>query len=168
MIELGAMLGSALSRFVRKSIAAFLLQTAAAAFAFAAPPASNIRLLRSVDVEPIAAIVQSEIEIGRIPGAVIEIGQGQKVIYRRAFGDRELEPRRVAMTPDTIFDLASLTKPVATTVAIMQLHEAGQAQPRRARRAVLAALRTKRQGADHCARSAHALFRAEAGSRSAP
>ena len=120
------MRGSALSRFVRKSVAAFLLQTAAAAFAFAAPPASNIRLLRSIDLEPIAAIVQSEIEIGRIPGAVIEIGQGERVIYRRAFGDRELEPRRVAMTPDTIFDLASLTKPVATTVAIMQLHEQGR------------------------------------------
>lgn len=120
------MRGPALSRLIRKSIAAFLLQTAAVTFAFAAPPASNISLLRSIDLEPIAAIVQSEIEIGRIPGAVIEIGQGERVIYRRAFGDRELEPRRVAMRPETIFDLASLTKPVATTVAIMQLHEQGR------------------------------------------
>src|SRR5579885_3620985 len=72
------------------------------------------------------SIVQSEIEAGRIPGAVIEIGQSDHAVYRRAFGYRELAPSRVAMTPDTVFDLASLTKVVATTVAIMQLADAGK------------------------------------------
>ena len=115
-----------LSRFIRKIIAAFLLQAAAATFAFAVPPAGNAGGLRRSDLDQIAGIVRTEIEAGRIPGAVIEIGQGERVIYRGAFGYREFQPRRIVMTPDTIFDLASLTKPVATTVAIMQLHESGK------------------------------------------
>ena len=48
-----------------------------------------------------------------------------QVIYRKAFGNRSLEPRREAMTVDTVFDIASLTKVVATTVAVMQLVEKG-------------------------------------------
>ena len=82
--------------------------------------------LHEADLDQIGALVQSEIAAGRIPGAVVEIGQGDRIIYRRAFGYRELQPRRIAMTPDTIFDLASLTKPVATAVAIMQLRERGK------------------------------------------
>ena len=82
--------------------------------------------LHEADLNQIGAIVQSEIAAGRIPGAVVEIGQGDQVVYRSAFGYRELQPNRIAMTPDTIFDLASLTKPVATAVAIMQLRERGQ------------------------------------------
>ncbi|MDO8431027.1 MAG: DUF1343 domain-containing protein [Candidatus Binatus sp.] len=82
--------------------------------------------LRAADLQRIDPIVQSEIEAGRIHGAVVEVGQGNQLVYRRAFGDRELEPRRAAMTADTIFDLASLTKPIATAVAIMQLRERGR------------------------------------------
>jgi len=48
------------------------------------------------------------------------------VIYRKAFGNRSLEPTRQPMTADTIFDIASLTKVVATTPAIMQLVEQGR------------------------------------------
>jgi len=48
------------------------------------------------------------------------------VIYRKAFGNRALEPRREAMTLDTIFDIASLTKVVATTMAVMQLVQKGE------------------------------------------
>ncbi len=48
-----------------------------------------------------------------------------QVVYRKAFGNRSLEPRREAMTVDTVFDIASLTKVVATTVAVMQLVEKG-------------------------------------------
>ena len=49
-----------------------------------------------------------------------------QVAYRKAYGYRALEPRREPMTVDTIFDLASLTKVVATTTAVMQLVEKGQ------------------------------------------
>src|SRR5208337_5195689 len=82
--------------------------------------------LPEADLQQIGNLVQSEIEARRIHGAVVEVGQGNQVVYRHAFGYRELEPRRVAMTPDTIFDLASLTKVVATSIAIMQLHERGK------------------------------------------
>jgi uncharacterized protein YbbC (DUF1343 family)/CubicO group peptidase (beta-lactamase class C family) len=114
------------SRSVSRIAALLLLRLAVAVCAFAAPPSGKVASLRPLDLEPIAAIVNAEIEAGRIPGAVVEIGQGEGVVYRGAFGYRELEPRRVAMKPDTIFDLASLTKPVATAVAIMQLSERGR------------------------------------------
>jgi len=67
----------------------------------------------------IDSIVQDAIRDGQTPGAVVLIGHNDKVIYRKAFGSRALEPRREAMTLDTIFDLASLTKVVATTTAII-------------------------------------------------
>jgi uncharacterized protein YbbC (DUF1343 family)/CubicO group peptidase (beta-lactamase class C family) len=104
---------------------AFALLGAIASASASADSASPLRL-HEADLQPLATIVQSEIEAGTIHGAVVEIGQGNGVVYRRAFGYREIEPRRVAMTPDTIFDLASLTKPVATAIAIMQLHERGK------------------------------------------
>src|SRR5439155_22856128 len=64
--------------------------------------------------------------IGQIPGAVVLIGHNGKVIYRKSFGHRSLEPRRELMTLDTVFDVASLTKVVATTTAVMQLFELGK------------------------------------------
>src|SRR6202522_114824 len=72
------------------------------------------------------SIVQEAIRDGQIPGAVVLVGHDGQVIYRKAFGERSLEPRREAMTVDTIFDLASLTKVVATTTAVMQLVQKGQ------------------------------------------
>ncbi len=113
--------------FSHRLLAALALQLLAAISAISAfaDTASSVRL-READLQQIDPIVQSEIAAGRIHGAVVEIGQGNQIVYRHAFGYRELEPRRVAMTPDTIFDLASLTKPVATAVAIMQLRERGR------------------------------------------
>jgi CubicO group peptidase (beta-lactamase class C family) len=75
---------------------------------------------------PIAAIVRQEIDAGRLPGAVVLIGNEQGVVYRHAFGARELRPERLPMTEDTVFDLASLTKPLATATAVMQLAEQGR------------------------------------------
>jgi len=72
------------------------------------------------------AIIQQAIAEGNIPGAVLVVGHNGKVFYRKAYGNRALEPRREAMTLDTIFDLASLTKVIATTTAIMQLVEHGK------------------------------------------
>jgi uncharacterized protein YbbC (DUF1343 family)/CubicO group peptidase (beta-lactamase class C family) len=54
------------------------------------------------------------------------VGHNGHVIYRKAYGNRALEPRREPMTLDTIFDLASLTKVIATTTAVMQLVEHGK------------------------------------------
>ena len=72
------------------------------------------------------AIVNDAIAQQQIPGAVLVVGHDGQVVYRKAYGNRALEPRREAMTLDTVFDCASLTKVVATTTAIMQLWEQGK------------------------------------------
>ena len=54
------------------------------------------------------------------------IGRGDEVVYHRTFGDRALAPSREPMTEDTIFDVASLTKVVATTTSVMTLVEEGR------------------------------------------
>jgi CubicO group peptidase (beta-lactamase class C family) len=79
--------------------------------------------LSATTLQAIADIVNREVQLGNFPGAVVLIGQQDQVVYRRAFGYRALEPQKIAMTEDTIFDLASLTKPIATTTAVMQLVE---------------------------------------------
>ena len=60
-----------------------------------------------------------------IPGAVVVVGRSDRVVFRRAYGFREVEPDRVPMTVDTLFDLASITKPIATATSIMALFERG-------------------------------------------
>jgi uncharacterized protein YbbC (DUF1343 family)/CubicO group peptidase (beta-lactamase class C family) len=74
----------------------------------------------------IASLVQKSIQAKKIPGAVIVIGHEGQVVYRKAFGSRSLIPVRRPMMINTIFDLASLTKVVATTTAVMQLVEQGK------------------------------------------
>ena len=72
----------------------------------------------------LARIVAGEIRAKRLPGAVIVAGNANDTIYREAFGARSLTPAAEPMTIDTEFDLASLTKVIATTTAVMQLVEA--------------------------------------------
>src|SRR5580658_7743423 len=72
------------------------------------------------------SVIQQAIADGNIPGAVLVVGHDGAVIYRKAYGNRALEPKREPMTLDTVFDLASLTKVVATTTAVMQLVEQGK------------------------------------------
>ena len=62
------------------------------------------------------------------PGAVLLVRQGTRVFYLRAFGLRALEPRTEPMHEDTIFDLSSLTKPLATGMALMLLVRDGKIQ----------------------------------------
>ncbi|WP_256585170.1 MULTISPECIES: serine hydrolase [unclassified Pseudomonas] len=73
-----------------------------------------------------AQIVEGQISAGRIPGAVVLIGDATHVFYRQAFGQRATTPDPEPMTLSTEFDLASLTKVIATTTAIMQLAETGR------------------------------------------
>ena len=74
---------------------------------------------------PLGDIVAKAIRGRKTPGAVVLIGHEGTIVYRRAFGFRSLAPKKIPMTEDTVFDLASLTKPVATAVAVMQLSEQG-------------------------------------------
>ena len=71
-------------------------------------------------------VIQQAVADGNIPGAVLVVGHDGAVVYRKAYGSRALEPRREPMTLDTVFDLASLTKVIATTTAVMQLVEQGK------------------------------------------
>ena len=70
--------------------------------------------------------VLASIERKETPGAVVLVARKGRIVYRKAFGDRAIEPKREPMTIDTIFDLASLTKIVATATSIMILVERGK------------------------------------------
>ena len=74
----------------------------------------------------IDAIMNKAVADDNIPGGVVLVGHNGKVVYRKAFGSRSLEPEPEAMTADTIFDLASLTKCIATATSVMKLIEDGR------------------------------------------
>jgi uncharacterized protein YbbC (DUF1343 family)/CubicO group peptidase (beta-lactamase class C family) len=86
-----------------------------------APQPDNDSGFKTVD-----AIIDKAVAEGNIPGAVLLIGHNGKVVHRKAFGSRSLEPVRESMTLDTVFDLASLTKCLATATSVMKLVEDGR------------------------------------------
>lgn len=96
------------------------------AFALAASAAVNAKPAAVVHLGAVDAVIEQAIHDGNIPGAVLLVGHDGRVIYRKAYGSRALEPRREPMTLDTVFDLASLTKVIVTTTAVMQLVEQGK------------------------------------------
>jgi uncharacterized protein YbbC (DUF1343 family)/CubicO group peptidase (beta-lactamase class C family) len=75
---------------------------------------------------PVDAVINDYVAKQQIPGAVLLIGQKGKVIYRKAYGHRSLQPSLEPMTVNTIFDIASLTKSVATATSVMRMLELGQ------------------------------------------
>ena len=94
------------------------------AVAAAAPAAQQaIDLARLDQIQP---VVEDAIRDKKLPGAVVLIGRGDGLVYQRAIGNRAVEPSVEPMTTDTIFDMASLTKVVATTTSVMQLVEEGR------------------------------------------
>ena len=70
---------------------------------------------------PLHSYLQSRIDEGLIPGAVIAAARARGKVHRAALGNRALKPRAEAMTERTIFDLASLTKPMATAPLVLDL-----------------------------------------------
>lgn len=97
------------------------------ALAFARPPAARAQegAFFPEKLAEMDAAIRLAIADGRLPGGVLWVErQGQS--YKKAFGDRALEPERIATTEDTIYDAASLTKVLATTTAVMRLVEAGK------------------------------------------
>ena len=70
--------------------------------------------------------MKSAIDKAEIPGAVVVVVHRDVVVFRKAYGSRAKKPAEEAMTLDTIFDLASLTKPIATATAIFKLVETGK------------------------------------------
>jgi uncharacterized protein YbbC (DUF1343 family)/CubicO group peptidase (beta-lactamase class C family) len=70
-------------------------------------------------------LVEKGISEGKMHGCVIGFGSRQGLLWSKAYGHRRVEPGREPMTVDTIFDLASLTKPIATATSVMRLIETG-------------------------------------------
>ena len=71
-------------------------------------------------------VIDEAIQQNRLPGAVLLVGHDGQVVYRKAYGQRAVVPQAEAMTVDTIFDCASLTKVIATTSSLMKLFEEGR------------------------------------------
>ena len=74
----------------------------------------------------IDGLVEKSIHDKETPGAVVLVGHKGKIVFRKAYGNRALVPNVEKMTIDTIFDVASLTKPIATATSIMILVEEGK------------------------------------------
>jgi len=72
------------------------------------------------------ALLQPAIDAGDFPGCVVHLGNSREVVFEQAWGERQVEPGVEAMTVDTIFDLASLTKPISTATSIMRLVQDGR------------------------------------------
>jgi SSS family transporter len=75
------------------------------------------------DFDKVSAAINTAIAEKKLPGAVLLVGHGGKVVFEQAYGNRALEPEVEPMTEDTIFDMASLSKVIATTTAVLQLYE---------------------------------------------
>ncbi|HTD32160.1 MAG TPA: serine hydrolase, partial [Candidatus Elarobacter sp.] len=56
-------------------------------------------------------LVEDAIRAGDFPGAVVVIASSRRVLYRKAYGARTYEPRRIPNDPSTIYEFASVTKP---------------------------------------------------------
>jgi uncharacterized protein YbbC (DUF1343 family)/CubicO group peptidase (beta-lactamase class C family) len=89
-------------------------------------PHAPTRPAAQIDLSGLDAIVGQSIEKDEIPGAVVVVGRRGRIIFRKAYGSRALVPAREKMTADTIFDMASLTKSMATAPSVLLLVEQGK------------------------------------------
>jgi uncharacterized protein YbbC (DUF1343 family) len=109
--------------------AAFLF-LAIASVAAAPPKLSNVEPadvgLDARRLAEIDRIVEEGIVKGNMPGAVVLVGRHGGIAFRKAYGQKRLEPESSPMTVDTVFDMASITKPMATATSIMKLIEEGK------------------------------------------
>jgi CubicO group peptidase (beta-lactamase class C family) len=89
----------------------------------------------ATEFAPISTLMNDAIAAGKLPGGVVVIGHGGRTVFHQSYGSRALagesglngSPKPAEpMTEDTIFDIASLTKPLATATAVMQLYEQGK------------------------------------------
>lgn len=74
----------------------------------------------------IDGVVEQALTEKKMPGCVVAIGRHDRLVLLKSFGQRQVEPTTEALTTDTVFDLASLTKPIATATSIMLLIERGK------------------------------------------
>ena len=79
----------------------------------------------SQGLERCDSAIYAAIEEGNTPGAVLCVVKGDKIVYEKAYGNKRIVPKAEPMTTGTVFDLASLSKCVGTTISFMQLVEQG-------------------------------------------
>lgn len=77
-------------------------------------------------LQRVDAMVAEGIAEGKMPGCVLCVGDSKQLWLFKAYGNRQTQPEIEPMTVDTVFDMASITKPVATGMAIMQLIDRGK------------------------------------------
>ncbi|MBK9963834.1 MAG: beta-lactamase family protein [Holophagales bacterium] len=104
-------------------LAPVLLAAAVTSLPSAAPAAAGLSAGRLSNLD---AVISDSIAKKECPGAVVLVGRHGKVVYRKAYGNRAVVPAPEPMTADTVFDLASLTKVVATATSVMALVEDGR------------------------------------------
>ena len=86
----------------------------------------SVLTARQAAFSRIDQLVADGIAAKAAPGAVVLVGRADQTVYEKAYGTRATVPSTEPMTLDTVFDLASLTKVVATTTAVMTLIEQGR------------------------------------------
>jgi uncharacterized protein YbbC (DUF1343 family)/CubicO group peptidase (beta-lactamase class C family) len=106
-----------------KAIAVMLLVLLACG---AASEAQKAKAPQRYDFSQIDRIADDGIAAKKFPGAVVIVGHGGHVVFHKAYGNRTLMPQPEAMRECTVFDVASLTKVLATAPAVMQLYEQGR------------------------------------------
>ena len=106
---------------MKQFVVAVLVALSLPVFSAQTQPAADLKKLDAIEPLVVQAIAEK-----KLPGAVVLIGRGDRVLYQKAIGNRALVPAVEPMTLDTIFDLASLTKVVATTTSVMILLEEGK------------------------------------------
>src|SRR4051812_19753813 len=76
--------------------------------------------------EPVHKLCAQAVDDGTVPGLVLLVAAGGQIVFHDAFGARQLVPRTLPMFPDTLFDLASITKAAVTSVIAMREVAAGR------------------------------------------
>jgi CubicO group peptidase (beta-lactamase class C family) len=89
----------------------------------------NVFAAPKEELAKIDGVVAEALKRGDCPGAVVVVVHADEVVFRKAYGSRALKPEAVPMTIDTAFDMASLTKPIATGTSVMLLIEQGKLKP---------------------------------------
>ncbi len=123
-------------KYFFKTVPAFILAmlSGLAGFSLCAQDVSQAKVAANPEIMRMAAdrvamidgLVQTGISDGKMPGCVICVGRRDEILLLKAYGNKRVEPSIEAMTVDTVFDMASITKPVATATSIMQLIEQGK------------------------------------------
>ncbi len=109
------------SVFSRKPLRTRAVALLAVCMVYAAGASAQTYNFSEVDT-----VIQQGLADKLMPGAVLVIGSGGHPVYRKAYGNRAEDPAIEPMTQDTVFDMASLSKCMSTSVAIMQLYEQGK------------------------------------------